>query len=326
MALRPLKFGRESRLSSRFFRIYWVITLKTRIYIDGYNLYYGSLKGTPYKWLDLNALFSKFILPSSSSNSKVLDVDGIKFFTADIIGRAARDPNSIKDQQAYHRALRFHLGEKFSLIKGYYSLVPISAHRVEKDSDINQSPIVRVWKLEEKQTDVNIAVEALSDAILDDETEQVVFVTNDTDIAPVLAKIRSLKKVKVGLVIPTSKGVRHPNTELCQQADWVRHYILEDELKNSQLPRVIAGGRKPAIKPESWFGQSAILSEILAELSTVEKNRTKCWQWLETEKPLVTNLPALSDVPINLLDEKETAVAVLAHVKAYVKYKSSNTS
>lgn len=27
--------------------------LDTHVYIDGFNLYYGLLKGTPYKWLDL---------------------------------------------------------------------------------------------------------------------------------------------------------------------------------------------------------------------------------------------------------------------------------
>ena len=31
--------------------------LKTRIYLDGYNFYYGCLKGTPYKWLDPVILF-----------------------------------------------------------------------------------------------------------------------------------------------------------------------------------------------------------------------------------------------------------------------------
>ena len=25
---------------------------RTAVYVDGYNLYYGLLKGTPYKWLD----------------------------------------------------------------------------------------------------------------------------------------------------------------------------------------------------------------------------------------------------------------------------------
>ena len=26
--------------------------MRTRVYIDGFNLYYGCLKGTPAKWLD----------------------------------------------------------------------------------------------------------------------------------------------------------------------------------------------------------------------------------------------------------------------------------
>ncbi|HHT9772358.1 TPA: NYN domain-containing protein, partial [Legionella pneumophila] len=30
---------------------------RTTIYIDGFNLYYGCLKRTSYKWLDLKALF-----------------------------------------------------------------------------------------------------------------------------------------------------------------------------------------------------------------------------------------------------------------------------
>jgi hypothetical protein len=31
--------------------------LPTAVYIDGYNLYYGRIRGTPYKWLDLVGLF-----------------------------------------------------------------------------------------------------------------------------------------------------------------------------------------------------------------------------------------------------------------------------
>ena len=27
--------------------------MKVNVYIDGFNLFYGMLKGTPYKWLDL---------------------------------------------------------------------------------------------------------------------------------------------------------------------------------------------------------------------------------------------------------------------------------
>jgi hypothetical protein len=31
--------------------------MQTTVYIDGYNLYYGALRGTPYKWLDVVRLF-----------------------------------------------------------------------------------------------------------------------------------------------------------------------------------------------------------------------------------------------------------------------------
>jgi len=31
--------------------------LKTVVYIDGFNFYYGALKGTCYKWLDLARFF-----------------------------------------------------------------------------------------------------------------------------------------------------------------------------------------------------------------------------------------------------------------------------
>ncbi len=35
--------------------------METTIYIDGYNLYYGCLKYSPYKWLDLVELFTRHI-------------------------------------------------------------------------------------------------------------------------------------------------------------------------------------------------------------------------------------------------------------------------
>ncbi len=52
--------------------------LRTAIYIDGYNLYYGRLRGTQYKWLDVVALFSQ-ITRSIEPGSQIISV---KFFTA----------------------------------------------------------------------------------------------------------------------------------------------------------------------------------------------------------------------------------------------------
>ena len=44
------------------------------VYVDGFNLYYGSLKGTPYRWPDLVRL-ADLMLPAQ-------DVIEVKYFTA----------------------------------------------------------------------------------------------------------------------------------------------------------------------------------------------------------------------------------------------------
>ena len=47
---------------------------KVNVYIDGFNLYYGAVKGSPYKWLDLGAL-CHHMLPNDT-------VQSIEYFTA----------------------------------------------------------------------------------------------------------------------------------------------------------------------------------------------------------------------------------------------------
>lgn len=273
--------------------------MKTRVYIDGYNLYYGYLKRTPYKWLDLTTLFIKHILPSSSNQPHSYDDLSIKFFTVDIVGKAAMSEDSLKDQQAYHRALAFHAGENnLEIIKGYYAINQTRAFKVDEcnpKKPPNQCEYVDIWKLEEKQTDVNIAVESLYDVMTDKSIEQVVFVTTDS--------------------------MRIPNEKLDKLADWTRKNILEDELKASQLPRSVEGGRKAAIKPIGWFGQPAIIENIFETLLKVEKNRTKCWRWLEKQPPAFEDLPPISTRPINLLDDEDSAKTVLLYAQKYVEFK-----
>jgi hypothetical protein len=297
--------------------------LKTRIYIDGYNLYYGCLKGTPYKWLDLIKLFTNYILPSSSPNDFSLNEQSIKFFTADIVGKAAKSPDSLNDQQTYHRALKFSSqNNQLEIIKGYYSVTASRAFRIDENTPNkppNECDYVKVWKLEEKQTDVNIAVEAVYDVLTDSSIEQVVFVTNDTDLATALAKIKSLNRVKIGLVIPTTDRVRKPNVELDKLADWTRKNISIDELQSSQLPRVIQGGRKVATKPTGWFGQPEIIEQIIQTLLQVESNRTKCWRWLDKQPPKFADLPELPALPSALLNDEAAARVVLQYAHKYIE-------
>ena len=67
------------------------------VYVDGFNLYYGALKKTPYKWLDLGLLCTR-MLPTDR-------VTAIKYYTARISARPG-NPGAPNDQQMYLRALR----------------------------------------------------------------------------------------------------------------------------------------------------------------------------------------------------------------------------
>ena len=72
--------------------------MKTYVYVDAFNLYFGSLRGTPHKWLDIKALCSKLLRPDN-------DVTHIKYFTARVNPRVD-DPDQPMRQLTYLRALQ----------------------------------------------------------------------------------------------------------------------------------------------------------------------------------------------------------------------------
>jgi len=306
--------------------------VNTRIYIDGYNLYFGCLKGTPFKWLDPVSLTEQ-LLKRSGARESVLDKLAVKFFTAEISPRAASDKNSLNDQRSYHLALHNHCGSKLKTIKGNYAIDKTKFPVVEKDNNGNEkepreSERVKIWKMEEKQSDVNVALEAVYDAITDSSIEQVVFVTNDTDIVPALEKIKfhnSLKvrpPVKIGLIIPKRSDDEHRqgNKSLSELADWTIVSISEAELAKSQLPcRVLA--KKTAFKPIGWFKYPEEVESILNTLKQVEKSFPKAWKWLDKPLHNAAGLPKLNGPPSLYLDNKEALGVIQQHVSAYAVYK-----
>ena len=85
----------------------FLMPLKTNVYIDGFNFYYGCIKGTPYRWLDLSLLCRR-LLPKAR-------IHRIRYFTALVTPRP-NDPGQRTRQEIYLRALRtipnlsIHLG------------------------------------------------------------------------------------------------------------------------------------------------------------------------------------------------------------------------
>ncbi len=296
--------------------------LRTRIYIDGYNFYYGCLRRTPYKWLDLLPLFERQILPSilvtdaegQPRQVSLLSSPSIKYFTAKIIESVAKAEDSVSSQARYHTALLKLYDGRIELVQGYYAVNKMKVKIVDAD-DTDRAPRecqeILAWKVEEKQSDVNLALQCYHDAITG-LIDHAVIVTNDTDIAPALKMIRDHTAVRIGVVVPTTDHERIPNTGLAEQAHWVRTHITHAELAACQLPRVIPG-RKPTVKPESWYAKPELLQQVLALATPICKSRGKAFKWMETPNPYLGGR-----CPIDLVETEEGARQVLNYIHSWL--------
>lgn len=221
--------------------------MRTIVYVDGYNLYYGLLRKSAYKWLDLFALFQNHVLDSAA------EVIEVRYYTAPVKKEMSDDPQSSQRQRIYLEALRRMPPQKVTIIEGkmakstpFWRLVtPIS---IQGEPDIEK---VQVVNFTEKKTDVNLATDMLSAAWLGN-CEQVVLCSNDSDMEGALRNIRThLPHIKIGLVAPISgDDNRKISTDLKNLAHWSK-ILSPVHLQNSQLPPVISHS-KPIKKPEKW--------------------------------------------------------------------------
>jgi len=223
--------------------------LRSIAYVDGYNLFFGCLRTSPYKWLDIHELLTN-LLHAQDPGSHLVQV---KYFTAPIKSAFARRGEEAANAQAgYLRALKARGG--VTVFEGRFSAEPINAIRYAEPPDKDSR--VRVWRLEEKQTDVAIAIAMYGDVMRND-IDQAILVSNDSDMVPALQAIRRDTVARVGVVFtlpePMPDGPdRRPNAELASMAHWSRKHIRNDELAAAQLPRVVQTKRKPAHKPAYW--------------------------------------------------------------------------
>lgn len=160
------------------------------VYVDGFNLYYGSLKGTAYKWLDLKSLFNKLL----DTHHIVTE---IKYFTARISPRD-NDLEPPQRQKVYLTALEKYIPE----LTIYYGhcLTNIVTAKVHQPKN-GQPKYIKIIKTEEKGSDVNIALQILNDAWLD-KYDCAVLVSNDSDIAEALKLVKAERNKTIGLILP----------------------------------------------------------------------------------------------------------------------------
>lgn len=235
--------------------------LSTAVYVDGYNLYYGRIRGTPYKWLDVVGLFDRLLHDQDPRSA----LERVRYFTAHALARfSSHGEASVIAQQDYHRALlHLHAG-RLELTYGTHSfdrggtLLP----RFAEGAAYDRNDRVRVWKLEEKQTDVNLALAMYRDAC-SGLFGQLVVCSNDSDVAPALAAIKSdFPHIRLGVVTPVRPPVpdgthRRVSRSLSMHAAWTRHYLLDSELERARLPDRVPTARKPIRRPPHWSFDSA---------------------------------------------------------------------
>ena len=204
----------------------------TIVYVDGLNLYYGALRGTPHKWLNLESLFRRLRADD--------DIVEICYFTAEVIGRDQRER-----QRAYLSAIATL--PSVEVILGRFKRTEVSCG-VRSCSLQGQT----FGKPEEKRTDVNIAVRIVAD-VYQDRCQRVVLVSGDSDLVPPLRHVREqFSNIEVCVYVPARKLARGAAMELRGEAHKHRQLPM-NLIQRSQLPNPVDDGAGGFIrKPVSW--------------------------------------------------------------------------
>lgn len=208
--------------------------MQTIVYVDGFNLYYGAVKGTPYKWLDILQVCLK-LLPRNR-------IVKLKYFTALVTGRP-KDPDQPTRQQIYLRALRTL--DNLEIIYGHFLEHEVSMPVA--DPVPGAAKYIRVIKTEEKGSDVNIAAHMINDGY-QGKYEAAIVVSNDSDLIEPIRIIRNDLRKVVGVLNPYPKS---PSRELKRFATFVKP-IRKGVLASSQFPVVMADANGEFSKPERW--------------------------------------------------------------------------
>ena len=204
---------------------------RTFVYIDGFNLYYGALKGTPYRWLNPEALV-RYYLPD-------IDLLRIRYFTARV-SALPHDADAPQRQKRYLEAL-----ETLGLVEVTYGYFQQKVKRLPEAKPPHRT--VKVLKTEEKGSDVNLATHLVNDAHLN-RFDLAIVISNDSDLVNAVKLTRKDAGKKVGLLRTKSNR----GQALTKAANFTKS-IEDKALLASQFPDpIIAKGGKKYSKPRGW--------------------------------------------------------------------------
>lgn len=218
--------------------------MKTSIYVDGFNFYYGCYKhqqdkcSPRDKWLDWRS-FGEILVGADSV------LHEIHYFTAHI-GRDSRDPDQNLRQERFLKALQatptvhIHYGK----YKPKKVLGPLSTPKAKQIGWL-EDVFVRVNTFEEKGSDVNLAVRLLDDA-WSQKVDRAIVVSNDTDLIDAIRLAR--RHIRVDVASPQPKLAKE--LKKAAQFAWCLDPILLRDCRMS-IPKIALDGSE-VFPPLAW--------------------------------------------------------------------------
>jgi uncharacterized LabA/DUF88 family protein len=220
---------------------------RVAFYIDGFNLFHGALKGTEYRWLDLEAFCEHFVRPRQ-------ELVVIKYFTA-LVRNRTDDPGQRQRQKEYLRALatlpkvETYYGH-FLKRKAVRQLAALPKARGKRGR--KKDPGFReVWIEEEKGSDVNLASQFLSDGFRA-RYDVAFIVSNDGDLKMPVEIGRD--EFKASIIVVNPHGERRSKALTPDGTDLRRFYrrVRPGALRSSQLPLELEDENGKIQCPSGW--------------------------------------------------------------------------
>jgi uncharacterized LabA/DUF88 family protein len=227
--------------------------MKSTVYIDAFNLYFGALKPNQCKWLNLE-YWLDHQFPKNT-------ITKIKYFTARVKPFEG-DSGACRRQEAYLTALSTLA--RVEIIEGHYLVKETNALLAIPPSVGSRQ--VRIIRSEEKQSDVNIASHILVDAFRD-RFDAAIIVSGDGDLAtPIRMVIDEFAKPVVVLnpqrrssyhleqVATAYRGTHYRWDNRTGQETKIRNNGIRPHLLTAaQLPeQILLADGTVVIKPASW--------------------------------------------------------------------------
>ena len=202
------------------------------VYVDGFNFYYGMVRDTEWKWLDLQRYF-ELVRPHD-------DIQEVHYFTSEVVGRARERQSTYLRALATRPMVTTHLGR----FKGKTLTCRVRA--------CAYGGARRYRGLEEKETDVALSV-TLIDDIYRDRADRFIIVSGDSDLLPALRLVRErFPKKEIVVYIPAQRETSRAVAIEMRRIAHKHRTMPREPLRRAQLPPIIRTPDGDIEKPEEW--------------------------------------------------------------------------